>query len=50
MTRKEFNLYKEQFEREGYIHESVVKELFETIEQQFTAKKEEEYVEIEPGC
>lgn len=51
MTRKEFLMYKERFEHEGYIHENVVKELFDYIEQQFTAKVEvDRYVEIEPGC
>lgn len=50
MDKETFNKAKEKFDKEGYIHENIVKELFEIIEDYLTAKKEIEYIENEPGC
>lgn len=50
MTRHEFEVYKETFEKEGYIHENVVKELFEIADWHFGAMASKKELNMEPGC
>lgn len=49
MTRKELQAAKERFEKEGFIHENVVRELFKMAEKQVT-KEMAHYEFTEPGC
>lgn len=50
MTEKELKFYKEQFDREGYIHENVIKELFEIANNYLVAKTTCKPYEVGPGC
>jgi hypothetical protein len=43
MTREEFEYYKERFEREGYIHDNVVRELFDIVEGHFEVEEGNKY-------
>lgn len=50
MTEKELKAYKERFEREGYIHENVVREPFEIADNYLLSRTACKPYEMEPGC